>query len=209
MKRFTLMLLLVMFPAMVFAGSITLTWNANTESDLAGYKLYRVLGPCPSSGAVATSALVDVGKVLMYVDTTIPDTVTTVCYDLTAYDTSGNESPHSSYAVKVMSIALPPPTNFRVANGVFTWDVVPGATSYLLRVHEVGTPYTPCEFIVYCNGIGSLTANTITLPLKLGTLYDAWIHSVNVSGVWGSSQGISFTTNMSAPIATPSGFTIK
>jgi hypothetical protein len=67
------------------ATSATLTWTANTESDLAGYKVYSgtqsgVYGPPISVGKVTSHILTNLTK------------GTTYFFTITAYDTAGNES---------------------------------------------------------------------------------------------------------------------
>jgi hypothetical protein len=68
---------------------ITLLWNANTESDLAGYKVY--VGT--SSGVYSNP--IDVGNVTSFV---VPGLTSGIQYFfvVTAYDTTNNESPRSS-----------------------------------------------------------------------------------------------------------------
>lgn len=77
-----------------------LTWNANTESDLAGYKIYRVMGSGP------LTLLTTIGKVTTYTDT-LPDVDGDVTYAVSAYDTSGNESPLSVSVTKVLNTNPP------------------------------------------------------------------------------------------------------
>lgn len=91
--------LLLIFPAMAGAASILVSWNANTESDLAGYIIYT-----GTQSGVYSSA-VDVGKVTSY---TLPNVATgkTHYLALTAYDTAGNESGYSTEA----SVYVPAPT---------------------------------------------------------------------------------------------------
>lgn len=71
----------------------TLSWNTNTESDLAGYKVY--VGT--SSGLYGSP--IDVGKATSYVMANLK-VGNTYYFSVTAYDTSGNESLHSSEVSK-------------------------------------------------------------------------------------------------------------
>jgi hypothetical protein len=73
----------------------TIAWSANTESDLAGYKVYQGL----VSHTYTTS--VDVGNVLFYVWNDLPDG--TNYFAVTAYDTTGNESVLSDEVSTVIS----------------------------------------------------------------------------------------------------------
>ena len=70
------------------ATSTTLTWTANTESDLAGYKVYSGT----QSGVYGTP--ISVGKVTSHVLTNLING-TTYFFTITAYDTAGNESLYS------------------------------------------------------------------------------------------------------------------
>jgi len=74
---------------LAWAAEVTLGWQPNTETDLAGYKLYRGI----ESGIYDT--VVDTGDVISYTDSTLEDGVT-YYYSLTAYDTSNNESGYSN-----------------------------------------------------------------------------------------------------------------
>lgn len=88
-------------------GSATLSWNANTEPDLAGYKIYYGISlrnaDCPPAGYPNK---IDVGK------TDTPDepsyTITslengkTFYFSVTSYDTSGNESCFSAEMSKII-----------------------------------------------------------------------------------------------------------
>lgn len=77
--------------SVVFAGSAHLTWNANSESDLAGYKIYY--GTSSHSGTCPTgyTSSQDVGNVTSYwFDNLTPGQ--TYYFQLTAKDSSNNES---------------------------------------------------------------------------------------------------------------------
>ncbi len=76
-------------------SSATLTWNANTESDLAGYKIYRATAPGAYGAPIATLQ----GNVTSYVATGL-QVGTTYYFVVTAYDTAGNESAYSNEVSK-------------------------------------------------------------------------------------------------------------
>lgn len=75
-----------------YLSQVTLTWDPNTEADLAGYKLH--IGT--SSGSYDTD--VDVGNQNYY---TLSNLVSGQIYyiSVTAYDTSGNESVNSDEVI--------------------------------------------------------------------------------------------------------------
>ncbi|MEW6246117.1 MAG: choice-of-anchor D domain-containing protein [Nitrospirota bacterium] len=76
-------------------SSATLTWNANTESDLAGYKVYRATAPGAYGAPIATLQ----GNVTNYVATGL-QVGTTYYFVVTAYDSAGNESAYSNEVSK-------------------------------------------------------------------------------------------------------------
>ncbi len=73
-----------------------LTWNANTESDLAGYKVYRRATSTGTYGAPI--ATIPAGTVTYQA---LGLTVgTTYWFTVTAYDAAGNESSFSNEVSK-------------------------------------------------------------------------------------------------------------
>ncbi len=91
----------------VFAGTATISWNANTESDLAGYKIYygtsARTGTNPKTcGLCGYSTSIDVGKVTTYTFSNLTDGQT-YYFSVSAFDTSTNESSFSSEVSKTLS----------------------------------------------------------------------------------------------------------
>lgn len=110
-KLLLIALFVISFPFLAHGAEVTLAWDANTESDLAGYKIYAGL----SSGIY--TEINDVGNVTQYIKGDLIEGET-YFFIATAYDNSGNESGYSqevSYYVPIIVDTVPPlpPTNFR------------------------------------------------------------------------------------------------
>ena len=83
------------FTASLTSQAVNLAWNANTETDLAGYNVYR--------SASATGPFTKLNSALLttrsYQDTTAP-AVTTSFYQVQAVDQLGNASTPAQLSVK-------------------------------------------------------------------------------------------------------------
>jgi fibronectin type 3 domain-containing protein len=79
-------------------SSATLTWNANSEPDLASYNIYRTTNQGVYGAPVAT---VSAGTI-SYVATGLP-VGNTYWFTITAVDSAGNESPKSNEVNKVIN----------------------------------------------------------------------------------------------------------
>jgi hypothetical protein len=77
------------------AGTATLTWNASTESDLTGYKVYRGTGSGTYGAPLAT-----LPKTTTNYTATGLQNGTTYFFVITAYDSAGNESTYSNEVSK-------------------------------------------------------------------------------------------------------------
>lgn len=88
------------------AWGAALTWNANTEPDLAGYRIYQCSQqPCTRASA-NESLLTTLGKVTSF---NIGTPSARQYYFTTAFDLAGNESSESNLATFTPTGAPPPP----------------------------------------------------------------------------------------------------
>jgi len=98
-------------PVLGSAASILVSWNANTEDDLAGYKVYY------GTASRSYGSGLDVGNVTSYRFDNVP-LGRTYYIAVTAYDTSNNESGYSEEAsITTGSADVTPPTGSIVING--------------------------------------------------------------------------------------------
>lgn len=87
---------------------VTLLWAPNSEGDLSGYKVYRGINSCADAALVFLATVP--APTATYADSAIPKNTQDVCYAVTAYDTSQNESPFSNKVSKTVNLAPSAPT---------------------------------------------------------------------------------------------------
>lgn len=85
------------------ANTVRLAWDANTESNLAGYQVYR-----SEESGIYGSPIAQTAQIL-FTDSTV-QRGKTYFYTVTALDTDGNESLKSSEVTATVPVidALPP-----------------------------------------------------------------------------------------------------
>lgn len=102
-----LMLRLLMVQTACFAETVSLSWDANTESDLAGYKVYYKADssslPFDGTGAVEGASPVDVYNLTAATVSGL-DPRRTYYFAVTAYNTTGIESPYSNIVTVLESV---------------------------------------------------------------------------------------------------------
>jgi uncharacterized repeat protein (TIGR02059 family) len=133
------------------SGNATVSWNANTEPDLAGYRLYY--GTSPG----VYGAPIDVGNVLSY---TISGLTTGITYyfAVAAYDTSNNESAKST-EVSLSSISFPFQWRMRHTTTEF------GSQSPSVSISVLSSPPVAATY-VSTTGSDTSGNGTITAPFR-------------------------------------------
>lgn len=110
--RTILIMLLALAPSVAWASgpiytdNCTITWTANTEADLAGYKLYTRSTLGGADTLLSTTALITQTSCAA-----IGTAVGQHFLSISAFDTSGNESAKSNPANGEFEFALTVPTN--------------------------------------------------------------------------------------------------
>lgn len=159
----------------LFAGTAQLSWDANSESDLAGYKIYYGLSvrtsTCPTGGY---ASVIDAGNTTYYLLSSLQNEVT-FYFSVTAYDTSNNESCLSNEVSKYMSpsgdeVAPSVPSNLLAAPASATqidlsWGTSTdnvGVAGY--RIYRAGTLLTSVTSLTYSDtGLSPSTEYSYTV----------------------------------------------
>ncbi len=129
MKKLILTLLAVLLLAgTAFAANVTFRWDANTETDLAKYKLYQAGtagGPYIKAQVVGEGNLVAIVLLANLPDPANPEYTLTGVADgrhywvLTAADLSNNESGFSNEVTTVIDSTPPAPPG-----GLSIWEII-------------------------------------------------------------------------------------
>ena len=122
-KKLMLLAVIMLYSISVYAMDVTLQWDANTEPDLAGYKIYYDVdsgAPYDGSGAAEGNSPIDI--ILFQDENPDPNIVQFTLHGLsdsgvsflavTAYDNFGRESGYSNEVST--SLAPAPPTNLLI-----------------------------------------------------------------------------------------------
>lgn len=127
------------------AGSATVSWNANTESDISGYKIYygvnQRTGTDPKTcGLCGYTNTVNAGNIRTYTFSNLTDGQR-YYFSVSAYDTSNNESVFSSEQNKIISSLS---TKFTAGQRIQTTSnlnvrATAGATGTLLGTQSLGS----------------------------------------------------------------------
>lgn len=123
MKKIIYLILMVLLCSSVCLAKTvdyTLTWDANTEPDLAGYRVYQ-----SNVSGEYTNMIQEQGLTTTYSGTITEDsdTETTFYFVVTAFDNDGLESDYSNEVSQTIDARTPPdpPKNLSWFNKVISW----------------------------------------------------------------------------------------
>src|SRR3989441_8812 len=214
-------------PALSSAAQVTLAWDPNTETDLAGYKLYYGT----SSGSYPSS--VDVGNLTSYTLSGLLEG-RTYYFAATAYDLNVNESGFSNEVSKAIADVTPPTVSITApAAGATVLGTMTVSASATDNVGMVGVqfnldsvtpgaevpaaPYTlSCPTTTTTNAAHGLTAvardaagNTATSPAVSVTVDNTppVISSLSAFNISSSQATITWATNKASDSQVDYGLT--
>lgn len=184
-------------PDNAHAVDVTLRWNANSESDLAGYTVYYGT----SSGAYTQS--INAGNVIT---TLVPglSAGATYYFAVTAYDVSRNESGYSAEVSKLASDETPPiisgigVTNLSSTGANVNWTTNEAATSQV----EYG-PTTAYGLTTSLDTVLSTSHTRALSGLQPSTLYHYRVWSVDSASNVAISGDNIFTTSAALDTTPP------
>jgi hypothetical protein len=181
----------------LFAADALLTWSPNTEPDLGGYKIYYGA----ASGKYTTT--IDVGNKTTYTLTGI--TTQTLCFALTAYDTSRNESGFSNEICKTFITDTVAP----IISSVNVESILSASARIAWSTDEASD--TKVEYgLTSAYGLSTPIDATLTLlhsrtltGLVPATLYHYRVLSRDAAGNLSISQDRTFTTALLSDLLSP------
>ncbi len=195
------------------AWGATLTWTANSEPDLAGYRIYHCSQqPCaPTSGTA--SLLTTLGTVTSF---NIGTPSITQYYFITAFDFANNESSSSNLVTYVPASSQPPPP---VTPPPVTLPPVIGASPESLSFAATQGGVNPASQTLIISNVGggtlSWTVNENASWLRLnrtsgtnnGTVTASVITGAVAAGVYNTM--ITVTATAASPVTVPVTFTVS
>lgn len=195
LKFIRLVVLLALVGLSAKAATVTFSWNANTESDLAGYRFHSGL-----SSRVYTNS-VNVGLATSYTVTNFPYDVTGY-FAVTAYNTSGLESDLSNELFVNIPTPVPP--------GVPTSLAVLGRGFGKAGVQFTYTDATAGLFRVFTNSTFMLSVPKTTNQLvvvDLPGLSPTIAYAVQVSAV--GTNGLESAKSLAVTVKIPASTVLK
>ena len=157
---------LMLLTVTAMAGDVTLAWDPNSETDLAGYRLYY------GNASRSYSATVPVGNVTTYTITGLP--AGTFYFAVTAYNTAQAESSYSNEVSKTFGLTTLAITSQAVSLrwfGVVAQCTTSINASALLRYRKLGAA-------------AETTITTIVTTEQAKALHVAVLYLANEDAFW-------------------------
>jgi hypothetical protein len=189
------------------AGTITIAWDPNPESTVAGYIVY-----VGASAGNYTSSY-DVGKTTTF---TLPNAVAGTTYHMAvrAYSSSTNLSPMSADLVATIAATaaltapapLAPSGTIASTTPTYSWSAVAGAASYSLWVDDA-KQVGKIEQVYAASQVGCTTGTgtcSITPPVALSAGAGTWwvkAMGATSSGPWSADRPFTIGSPLPAPAA--------
>jgi fibronectin type 3 domain-containing protein len=176
-------------------GSVDLSWSADTDGDLAGYRVYRrIAGGTWAAAAIATPTVNALHDVAVTNGTTYE-------YRVTAVDTNGNESSASVTASATPRDLTPPavPVGVRAGAGdaavTLVWTAGKDADLAGYRVYRRmhGGDWPPTAVAT------PTTAGFVDVGVSNGTAYDYRITAVDTNGNESAASAVVTATPTTPP----------
>ncbi len=193
---YSLVIMVFIMNASAWAGTATLSWDPNTETDLAGYKAYYGIA------SASYTQSIDVGNVLTYTINNLAEGVT-YFFVVTAYNTSGNESGFSNEGSKTIPDTASPILSAIVASSItstgaiITWTTNEASTSQV--DYGTTTAYGSSSSL---NSTLLISHSRTLSGLAPSTTYHYRVRSTDATGNTATSGDNTFTTS-AAPDTTP------
>jgi len=186
-------ILMFQFAGSVYAQSTTLAWDPNTDTDLAGYRVYRseqsgVFAPPSNNSSLLTTT--------SFTDSTVQQGHT-YYYAVTAVNTSGLESAYSSQVQAVIPLANQAPV---VNAGSDQTITLPATASLSAAVNDDGLPYGTLTYqwtVVGGTGVTLTTPNSASTKVSFTVAGTYTIRMTVSDGQLSKSDDVVVTVNVS------------
>jgi chitodextrinase len=189
----TLILILLLSATNVYSAQVTIVWNPNNESDLAGYKVYYG----NSSGSYDGN--IDAGNQTSYTLSSLVEGAT-YYIALTAYDISGNESSYSSELVYNVPDATSPSTPTSLQATIISTSQID--LSWNASTDNVGVT----GYRMYRDGIQVADVSSTTyqdMGLSPSTTYTYTVSAYDSAGNESGQSSTTSATTLSLPVNNP------
>ncbi len=179
------------------AQSVTISWNANTESTLAGYKVY--MGTAPR----VYGTPVTLGKVTSYLKSNLA--AGTYYFAVTAYNTSGVQS---SYSTEVTVTVKPADTTRPTISGITVTSITSTGATVSWTTNEASDTQVEYGTTTSYGRLSTLNSSKVTshrqslTGLTANTTWYYRVKSRDAAGNLAVSTGSSFRTASAAAPAT-------